>query len=364
MKNPAIKTSFLLFVVLPTLIASLYFLLFASDQYYVETQYVIQGEKKSQVDLLSGLSGLTGESTDSTKNSYIAREYIWSGNLLKTIDPELGIRDHYTDKSYDWWARLKSSATFKEFADYWYDIIYINHDTTSGITTLGVTAFTADKAYNISTKLLEKAEEHVNKLSERSRKDSLSFASRELENAENKLVEARAAVTRFRSNQKQLDPEKASEMKLGIVAALESELSSAESELAEVASYMRADTFKIRALKSKIQALRKQISTERQRWVNVNGNDATLSNLVGDYEKLLTKKTIAERLYESALGSLENARLSAMQQQQYLEVIAAPYLPSEAEKPYVLMGILSIFLGSFLAWVIGFLIISAVNDHI
>lgn len=364
MKNQTIKISFLLFVALPTLVASVYFLFFASDQYYVETKYVIQGEKKSQIDLLSGLSSITGESTDSTKNSYIAREFIWSGHLLKTIDPELGIRAHYTNKAYDGWARLKSSATFKEFADYWYDIIYINHDTTSGITTLGVTAFTAEQAYAISTKLLEKAEEHVNKLSERSRKDALSFASQELANAEHTLVEARAAVTRFRSSQKQLNPEKASEMKLGIVAALESELSSAESELAEISSYMRADTFKIRALKSKIQALAKQITTERQRWVNVDNEDANLSNLVSDYEKLLTKKTIAERLYESALSSLENARLSAMQQQQYLEVIAAPYLPTEAEKPYVLMGILSVFLGSFLAWAIAYLLLSAVNDHI
>lgn len=364
MKTPSLKVSFLLFVVLPTLLASIYYLVFASDQYYVETKYVIQGEKKSQVDLMSGLSSLTGESTDSTKNSYIAREYIWSGNLLKSIDTELGIRDHYTDKRYDGWARLKSDASFKEFADYWYDIIYINHDTTSGITTLGVTAFTAEKAFDISNKLLKEAEEQVNQLSERSRNDSLSFARQELDNAEEKLVEARAAVTRFRRSQKQLDPEKASEMKLGIVAALESELSSAESELAELSSYMRDDTFKIRSVKSKIQALRQQITNERQRWVNDDSDDITLSNLVGDYEKLLTKKTIAERLYESALSSLENARLSAMQQQQYLEVIAAPYLPSEAEKPYVLMGILSVFLGSFLIWAIGFLLLSAINDHV
>ncbi len=125
-------------------------------------------------------------------------------------------------------------------------------------------------------------------------------------------------------------------------------------------------SFKVRSLKNKIQELKKQIISEKKRWVNKGskGEKSTLSTLISDYEKLVTQKTVAERLYESALASLETARLSAIQQQQYLEVISTPYLPSYAEKPYVFIGILSVFLGSFLLWAIGSLIISAVKDHV
>ncbi|MBE8233165.1 MAG: hypothetical protein HAW67_05460 [Endozoicomonadaceae bacterium] len=362
MKN---KISFFLFVILPTIIASVYYVSFASKQYYIETQYVIQEGGKIQVDLLGGLAGLTGGSS-SAQNSYIAREYIWSDNLLRELDADLGIRDHYTDTDYDWWARLNHDATFREFADYWYDIIYINHDTTSGITTLGVTAFSAEKGYNIAKQLLAKAEDKINKLSDRSRNDSLSFAKKELSSAEQKLVKARSAVTVFREKRKEIDPEKTTQARLEVVATLEGELVSAESELANVKAYMQPTSFKVRSLKNKIQELKKQIISEKKRWVNKGskGEKSTLSTLISDYEKLVTQKTVAERLYESALASLETARLSAIQQQQYLEVISAPYLPSYAEKPYVFIGILSVFLGSFLLWAIGSLIISAVKDHV
>jgi capsular polysaccharide transport system permease protein len=362
MKN---KISFFLFVILPTVIASVYYISFASEQYYIETKYVIQEGGKVQIDLLGGLSGLTGGGS-SAQNSYIAREYIWSDNLLRELDPDLGIRDHYTNVDYDWWARLNHEATFREFADYWYDIIYINHDATSGITTLGVTAFSAEKGYNIAERLLAKVENKINKLSDRSRNDSLSFAKKELGSAEQKLVKARSAVTVFREQQKELDPEKTTQIRLEIVATLESELVSAEAELANINSYLQPSSFKIRSLKNKIQALKKQIMGEKKSWVKKEGKNEkpTLNTLIGDYEELLTKKTIAERLYESALTSLESARLSAIQQQQYLEVISAPYLPSYAEKPYVFIGILSVFLGSFLLWAIGSLIISAIKDHV
>lgn len=363
MKKHSTKISFFIFVILPTLLASIYYVHYASSQYYVETKYVIQGGKQIQSDLLGGLAGLAGSSS-SAKNAYIAREYIWSANLLRDIDKQLAIRKHYTDNNYDWWARLKQEASFQEFVDYWYDIIYINHDTTSDITTLGVMAFSAEKAYAISTYLLKKAEQRVNALSERSQNDALAFAKKELANAEKKLVEARLAVTVFRSKRQEIDPEKSTAAKLEIVATLEGKLATAEAELSELSAYMQESSFKIRSLKSKIKALKKQINTEKERWDDKKDTNGTLSILIGDYEKLLAKKMITERLYESALASLETARLTAMQQQQYLEVIVAPYLPVHTERPYVLMGILSVFLGAFLLWAIGSLILSAIKDHV
>lgn len=365
MKN---KITFFLFVVLPTVLASVYYLSYASKQYYIETKYVIQEGGKVQVDLLSGLAGLTGN-TSSSQNSHIAKEYIWSDNLLNELDQELGIRAHYTDKTYDWWARLKSDADFSEFADYWRNVIDINHDITSGVTTLGVTAFDAEKGYNIAKKLLAKVENKINQLSDRSRNDSLVFAKQELNNAEQKLVEARSAVTVFRERRKELDPEKTTQARLEIVARLEGELSSVEAELATKSSYLQPDSFQMRLLENKIQALQKQINNERKSWVNKGskGNksdNATLNVVIADYEKLVTKKVVAERLYESALSSLEVARLAAMQQQQYLEVISAPFLPDYAEKPDGVIGTISVFLASFLLWAIGSLIISAIRDHV
>ncbi len=365
MKVLKLPVSFLVFVLLPILVAGLYYAFFASGQYVVETKYIIEGHKTSQSDMLGALAGINGTaSSPSAKDSYIAQEYIWSAELLNKIDRELGIRKHYSDRRYDGWARLPEDASLADFLEYWKAMIDIRYDGTSGITTLSVTAFSAEDALRIARRLLEEAEQHVNKLTERVRHDKLSFAKNELQEAEQRLINARAAMIRFRSQQKDIDPEKTTVSKLEIVAELESQLATAEAELANMATYMKADSIKLGALRNKVSSLKRQIHIERKRWSNNVDETRALNNRIAEYEILLAKKTIAEKFYESALASLESARLSTMQQQQYLEVIAAPYKPVEAEKPYVLSNMLSVILGSFLFWVIGSLIISAVRDHV
>ena len=148
-----------------------------------------------------------------------------------------------------------------------------------------------------------------------------------------------------------------------MVTELESKLAAAQAELRNMSAFMKSDAFKIRALRGNVTTLKQQIRKEKKRWGDSSNSSNTLSTRIAEYESLLAKKVVAERLYESALVSLESARLNAIQKQQYLEVIAAPYLPSEAEKPYVFANMLSIILGSLLLWVIGVLIISAVKDH-
>ena len=355
--------SFIISVIIPIIVAAIYYAFFASPQYVVETKYIIQGHKQ-QADVLGAFAGLAGASASpSAKDSYIAQEYIWSAELLNKLDRNINVKNHYADTEYDWWARLSRNAPFSDYLDYWYDTIDIRYDATSGITTLGVTAFTSEYALLIAQNLLSEAENHVNKLSERSREDSLNFSNNELKDAEEKLIKSRAAITHFRNTQKDIDPEKTTAARLGILTELEGKLTDAEAELSNLSAFMKPDAFQVRSLENKVATFKKQIRTERKRWGNIDDNTNTLSTKVAEYEKLLAKKMIAERFYESALSSLEAARLNAIQQQQYLEVITAPYKPSEAEKPYVFNKMISVILGSFLIWAIGTLIISAVRDH-
>jgi capsular polysaccharide transport system permease protein len=61
---------------------------------------------------------------------------------------------------------------------------------------------------------------------------------------------------------------------------------------------------------------------------------------------------------------METARLNAIQQQQYLEVISKPNIPEKAERPYKIKNTFSVFLTSLLLWVISSLVISAIKDHV
>lgn len=355
--------SFIVVVIVPVIIASVYYAIYASSQFVVEAKFVIQSSKPAQIDMLGAFAGLAGGAGSSSQDSYIAQEYIWSAELLKKLDAELNIEKHYSSDQYDWWARLKKEAPLSLFLDYWREVVDIEYDSTTGISTLIITAFTDEKAYEIALKLLKETEQHVNKLTERSRSDMLSFAKKELELAENKLVDDRAAITEFRGDKRDIDPEKTTIAKIEIVAELEARLSINEAELSNLLTFMKPETIKVRALKNKIISLRRQVNVEKKRWSNKKEAKGSLNVRIASYERLLAKKGVTEKFYESSLLSLEAARLNAIQQRQYLEVIVAPYKPTEAEKPYVISNIISVFLGSFLFWAIGTLIISAVKDH-
>ena len=358
-----IPFSFILFVVIPVVIASVYYTMYASGQYVVETKYIIESHEKQQASLLGSLSSLAGGAPSST-DAYIAQEYIWSAGLLDKVDKVLKVKEHYSDPQFDWWARLNKDASFLDLLEYWREKIEIQIDSATGITTLSVTAFTPEKALLISRTLLKEAEEHVNKLTQRSSSDQLHFAKKELDGAEKRLIEMRTKISVFRRLKKDINPAQTTIAKLNIVAELESKLSITEAELANMKSYLQPGSIKLRAAKKQVDSLKRQISIERQRWGNEKNSNNTLNTRIAEYEKLLAKKTIAEKFYESALGSLEAIRLSTLQQQQYLEVIVAPYKPNDPEKPNIRDEILSVFFGSFLLWVIGSLITSAIKDHV
>ena len=360
-KRPPV--SFVFFVIIPVITAVVYYLFYASSQYVVETKYVIQSNAPTQVDMLGALAGIAGTSSPSSQGSYIVQEYILSAELLKKLDVKLKIKSHYSSDQYDWWARLQKQVSLSDFLEYWKSVVEIEYDTTTGISGLSVTAFSDVMAFDIAKELLKEGEQQINHLTKRSRKDMLSFAKTELALAENKLVEARAAITSFRSEKSDIDPEKTTQAKLEIVAELEGQLSNAEAELSNTLKSMKSGSMKVRSLRNKVSSLKQQVYTERKRWSNSKEANDSLNERIAKYEKLLAIKAVTEKLYESSLISLETARLNAIQQQQYLEVIVAPYKPTEAEKPYVINNVLSVILGSFLFWTIGTLIISAIKDH-
>ena len=64
-----------------------------------------------------------------------------------------------------------------------------------------------------------------------------------------------------------------------------------------------------------------------------------------------------------ALASLEVARAEAQRKQRYLIAFVAPLEPDEATEPERLINTIAVFFGLLLAFVIGALAVSAIQDH-
>jgi capsular polysaccharide transport system permease protein len=354
-------------VVLPTVLAGLYYGLIAADQYAVETRFAVRGTTASGgSDLLGVFSGLSG-SGSTVSDSYILIDFMQSRELLDKLEAKIGIRRIYSRPEADYLSRFDASLSSEEFLKYWRKMIKAGFDSSSQIVAVEVRAFTADDAKQVAAAILELNEDLINELSARARKDAVTHAEQDVKRMEDRLKATRSALRAFRDIQQEFDPVKNAESRFTIVARLEGELSKAKTRLASLRSFMAADAPSVTVLESEIRALERQVEEERAKLGK--GGEAeqrgqeSLGSLVASFEELLVEREFAEKAYVSALASLERARVEADRQQRYLASVVRPMLPQEALYPKRLLATASFLFIALVLWALGVLVVYAVRDH-
>lgn len=357
------KLTFIFLVLFPTITVGVYYHNFASKQYISEFRYIVQGNNQQGIDVLGMVTGLTGTSA-SNSDSLAIESYLISHSFIESLTANVDIRSIYSDTSYDWWARLGEGASQEKLLAYWEDnILEISFDSISGITTVAVSAFTPQSAYNISKSIIQISDDFINSISEQARTDALKFANKEVLISQNKLSLLREKLTTFSDTEKVIDAEQDAKAEQGIVAGLKQELASLEAKYKKLRSYMQPTAFQVQSLKNEIDSIQNQIMSQQKKWVsNINGKNVTTT--AQDTARLKSELEFAEKLYLSALSALKQAQIETSQKQRYLDVIVPPNLPDEALMPERTYSTISFFLSAFMLWGIFSLILSSIRDHL
>ena len=354
------------------MLATVYYYRYASDQYVSEAHFIIQGSSAPKMDFLGALTGLPGAG-GATSDAMIIRDYILSADFIKDIEPELDVRAHYSNLAIDPYARLPTEASQEDLLEYWQTMIDIEHDLTSGISTVTMTAFDPETGKKLVALALKQSEMLVNKLSASLRTDALQIAEKEVLSAETEVNSLREQLTAFRQQQDVLDPasqanariEREETARLTRLSELQTQLSQAEAELAQVSAFMQPETMRVKTAQSKVNSLRQQMNKEQAKSVaQSRGKSTEVAGQLAQYTELQSRLGFAEQLYKSKQAALEQARLEIDRKQRYLTVTVQPNLPDEAIKPEKISGILTVLLLSFLFWGIGSLSVAAIRDHV
>ena len=356
--SSAIK-AFLISVALPTLVAAVYFGLIASDVYVSETRFAIRSsEDTAATGLLSAVLGGSG-SGGTGDDSAIVRDFILSRDMLQHLEQRLSLREHYSGEGVDAISRLPAGASEEHFLDYYRGMVEVIVET--DITTLKTRAYTAEFSQRIGQQIVSLSEDLVNRLSDRIIEDTLKFANKEVDLAEARVRQASERVTRFRKEQRSIDPGEETSAVLGIVTGLESQLAAARAELVQAQTFMRADSAQVTSLQARVTALASQVDKERLRLASESGSD--LTRLIDSYEPLVLEQELAKERYTSALTSLELARAEAQRRQRYLVAFVASELPDEAIEPERMLKVATVLVGALVIFGIGGLIVAAIKDH-
>lgn len=365
-RRATLAISFVLLCALPSIIAVAYYTTIASERYAASASFVVRGLNTSagSADLVSSFTGLTSTGS-TTSDSYIIRRFLESADLVRILQEDLDLTEHYAAPSVDLISRFNSNESFEEFVSYWQRRISTTYDSTTGIVTFEVQGFDPNFTLALADRVLLAASELVNQLSETARQDSVRFAAREVDRAEERLSEAQLAIRQFRSDRGSVDPTVNARLDAELIASLETQLTDVQARREALSASVEANTPLLRQLEQVAAALRTQITARRAAiGDNVDEAGTATAEILAEFEALQLQLTFAQQRYASALSSLENARMDADRQQRYLAIFSRPFTPEEAIYPLVLRNIFLIVFGSFALWAISSLLAYAVRDHL
>jgi capsular polysaccharide transport system permease protein len=330
-----------LMVVLPTIMAVIYFGLVASARYETEAKFVVRGPSAAATSQIASL--VQGSSVvRSADDAYVVDEYIVSRDAMKQLVVTDGLLDVFSRPEVDFLSRYPGffmASNEERLFQHYLKFVSTSFDQTTGISTLKVQAFRPEDAQRIANALLRASEKIVNKLNERSQRDAIGSATREVEESKRRALAGLERVTDFRNRESVLDPGRMSASVLDTVSRLSLEQALTNAKLAELLK-SSAQNPQIPSLRLRITALDDQINNER---LQLAGGDASMAPRIAEYERLMLEREFAERTFVSALNALEAAQVNVLRQRLYLERISSPAVPDYAAYPYRLAYILGVF---------------------
>lgn len=357
-----LDAKFVLIVLIPTLLAVLYYGFFASDVFISESRFVVRSPQRPSSGGLGALLQGTGFAR-SQDDTYSVHDFMRSRDALKVLEEKLDLRHVYAKEHIDSVNRfpgaLARDPSFEAFYRYYQDHVLILYDTVSSISVLQVRAFSAEEAKNINELLLEMGERLLNNMNIRSRQDLIQVAEQEVKVAEERAKSAAMSLASFRADRTVFDPTVQGALQIQGVAKVRDDLLAAEAQLAELRQ-LSPQNPQIPNLVNRVAALRKAVADENER---VLGRQGSLASKSPAYDRLLLEKTFADRQLGGALAALDTARSEAARKQLYLERLVEPNLPDQALEPRRLRGIATVLVAGLLLWGIVSLVAAGVREH-
>lgn len=352
---------FLFTVVLPTLVSMIYFGFLASDVYLSESRFVVRSPDKPQRSGLGILLDTAGFAS-AGEEVQAAKGFIESRDGLRALNSDNYARAAWAKESISIFNRfnpLGISGSFEDLFDYYQKKVSVEFDAQTGITTLSVRAFSPKEALNMNERLLVQAESLVNQLNERGRGDLITYAEREVAEAQDQASSAAFALAKYRNTRGVIDPERQATVQLQMISKLQDELIGARMQLLQLNSVV-ADNPQIPMLRVRIRGLERAIEEQLGQ---VAGAEGSLSEAAAQYQELQLRREFADRQLGIALASLQEARNEARRQQAYLERVAQPSLPDDATEPRRIRGILATLIVGLVAWGILTMLLAGVREH-
>ena len=366
-------------IALPIFVTAVYLFFVASDQYVAETRFAVRQatamggvaqSMKMDEGKSSGSSASSGSSSFSVKvpdlggeDAAIIGNYIHSRAIVDDVSNTLDVRGIFQRPYADFWSRLPANATAEKLTDYWNKMVSVYLETTSGIVTVSVSAFSREDALTLVDAILKSSTALANSMSLKIRMDAIKTAEDEVRRAEGQVRFSLADLTAFRNSEHLIDPLQSSLSSSKLLMQLMSDKIEFEGKLFVALRLQGPNAPGIASLRAKLDSDNMQITKLND---EIAGDKTVANNMAGTvarFETLELKHQFAVRMYGFARDGVERARIASIRQQIYLAVFVPPSLPQDFTYPLRWTNLILVSVLAVMTWMCGVTLSASVLDH-
>lgn len=346
--------------VLFSLISGLYWGVIASDRYVSEAHIYLQktnAMQQSSADLISLLAGSGGN-----RDLLLLRDHLLSIDMMKLLDKDLHLREHFSDKRRDLLSRLWSKdAPDERFQRYYLSRIDVTYDDYAQVLSITAQAYSPEMARAIAQKMVTEGEKYMNALDHKTAHDQVSYIEQQVSALGVRMVAARKAVLAYQDAHGLVSPGNAVESVSAIASRLDAELSDLMTKRAALAGYLTPAAPDIVQLDSQIAAVKSQLQAERQRMAAKRGGG--LNAVAEEQGRLEAEAALADDMYKTALVALETARVESTRKIKSVAVLQSANLPVYPLEPRRIYNILLSLLAAAMLTGVLHLLVAIIRDH-
>lgn len=319
------------FVLLPTILAGLYYFKLATPIYASNSEFLILKADNSGGSGLGGL--LSGTQFATTQDSIAVQSYLQSKDAMLRLDRDMGFKERFSQDWIDPIQRLSPDATNEEAYRTYKKYVKIGYDPTEGVIRMEVSAPDPIVSTDFSTRLISYAEDRVNNLSQQKRGDQMNDAVEGFEGAQEERRKAQEALVELQQQGALLDPE-------GVIASLRGQINSVEIQLQEkqlqLAALMdnaRPNKAKVDGTSGDIRRLENLLASLNARMIDASKGENSLAQLSVNIQMAQADLAARDMMLQSALQQVEQTRMEANRQVRYLTVSVDPVPSQEPSYP-------------------------------
>jgi len=350
-------------VILPMILAAVYYSVFAVDRYVSSAQVVVRQDGNNSAAQVPGLATLlTGTNPASREETLYLREYISSMDMMLLLENRVHWIEQYAAQRSDVFFWLDKDAPREDLLAYYQRMVSAHYDETTGLLRVEVQAFSPELSEQILREILQASEHFVNEVSHNIAREQMKFAQSELENARQNYAKRKTQLLTFQNVNKVLDGGNTAQSRATIIADLEGQYTKEQAALTEMSFKLRADAPQVRQQKQKVQAITQQLAKEKRLLVS-SPQGSQLNVVASGYQQLTLDAGIAEETYKTAVAALDNARIEASKKIRTLVTVVSPNTPQLALYPERLYNLATILLGLLMVYGITRFILASIEDH-